>query len=115
MDPVSIFIADLERLGLHPTLEAELVRYTIEAVDGARADTAVATAVSVAELGNWPLVPPHWIHFPSDLTLSRTNSQSSTLAGWTMHSRQIVGWGRDDSPGSGWAAHVRGVLTEAIA
>lgn len=114
MDPVSHFVADLERLGLHPSVEAELVCYLVEPVDGARAGTRVATAVNVAELGNWPLVPPHWLHFPSEVVLARTNSQASSRAGWLMHSRQIAGWGRDLDPGSGWAAHVRGVLSEAV-
>jgi hypothetical protein len=46
------------------------------------------------------------------VTLARTNSRPSTRPGWTMHSRQVAGWGVDD-PAVAWAGHVRGVLGEA--
>ena len=106
------FVEHMTRLGLHPRVEAGLVIYAVEPVDGARAGTVVDTAVGVDELGRWPQVPPHWIHLPGDVILARTNSRPSTRPGWTMHSRQIAGWGVDD-PGVAWAGHVRGVLGEA--
>lgn len=107
------FVDDMTRLGLQPRVEAGLVLYRVEPVDGARAGTPVETAVAINELARWPQVPPHWIHFLGDVTLSRTNSQPSPRPGWIMHSRQITGWGRDSDPGRGWAGHVRGVLSEA--
>ena len=39
-------------LGLDPTVEAELVIYRVEPVDGAHAGTRVATGVAVDELGH---------------------------------------------------------------
>jgi hypothetical protein len=107
------FIENITRLCLHPRVEAGLVLYQVEPVDGARAGTLVDTAVAIDELSRWPQVPPHWIHLPSSVVLARTNSQPSPRADWTMHSRQITGWGRDADPARGWVGHVRAVLSEA--
>ena len=106
------FTDDMTRLGMVPRLEAGLVVYRVEPVDGAHAGILVATGVSVDELSSWPMAPPHWIHFPSSIRFSRTNSQPSPRPGWAMHSRQITGWG-DASPGIGWVSHIRAVLSEA--
>lgn len=106
------FVDQMSRLGLRPRVEAGLVLYVVEPVEGARAGRVVETAVASDELTRWPQVPPHWIHLPGDLTLARTNSRPSPRPGWAMHSRQIADWGRDD-PGVAWASHVRGVLSEA--
>ena len=106
------FIHDLTELGLDPTVEAELVIYRIEPVDGAHAGTRVATGVSADELSPWPQAPPHWIHLPASVSFPETNSRSSTKPDWLKHSRDIIGWG-DASPGVCWTSHVRAVLGEA--
>ena len=111
---VDAFIQDMAELGFEATLEAELVIYTVEAVDGAYAGRPVVTGVGVGELAPWPQVPPHWLHFPSAVKFSQTNSQTSPKSGWLMHSRQITGWG-DAPAGVAWASHVRAVLSEAVA
>ena len=108
------FVEHMVRLGLRPRMEAGLVLYSLEPVEGARAGTVVDTAVAADELARWPQVPPHWIHLPGAVTLARTNSRPSPRSGWTMHSRQVASWGNDD-PGVAWASHVRGVLGEARA
>ena len=111
---VEEFIQDMAALGVEARLEAELVIYTVMAVDGAYAGDSVETGVSVGELQPWPQVPPHWLHFPDAVKFSQTNSQSSPKSGWLKHSRQITGWG-DATPGVAWASHVRAVLSEAVA
>lgn len=108
------FIQDIVGLGFEARLEAELVIYTLVAVDGAYAGESVETGVSVGELQPWPQVPPHWLYFPDSVKFSQTNSQPSPKSGWLMHSRQITGWG-DAPPGVAWASHVRAVLSEAVA
>ena len=108
------FIDALAQLGLHPAVEAELVIYRIEPVDGGHGGTTVETGVSADELAPWPQVPPHWIHLPAGIGFPRTNSQESTKPGWLKHSREIIGWG-DAQPGIWWISHVRAVLGEAIA
>ena len=113
IQPVHRFIEDMARLGLRPRLEADIVLYSVEPVDGARAGAPVETGVSGAELARWPEVPPHWVHLPDDVKLARTNSRPSIRSGWTMHSRQISEWGRERDPALCWVSHVRGILSEA--
>lgn len=111
--PAGRFMDDLARLGLEPRLEAGLVVFTVEPVEGPRAGTEVDTGVAVDELARWPQVPPHWVHLPADITFRRTNSRPSSLAGWLTHSRQISGWGRDADPTQAWLGHVRGIVGQA--
>lgn len=107
------FINQLTELGLEPAIEAQLVIYQIEPVEGAHQGAAIATGVEIDELARWPLVPPHWIHLPAGIGFVHTNSQPSSKAGWTKHSRQISRWGQDANPGVGWSGHVRSVLGAA--
>ena len=111
---VEAFIQDVTEFGFEAALEAELIIYKVVAVDGPLAGHAVETGVSVGEVEPWPQVPPHWLHFPDCIGFSRTNRQPSSKSGWSMHSRQISGWG--DAPAAiAWASHVRAVLSEAVA
>ena len=110
---VERFIQDMTELGFEATLEAELVTYQVVAVDGAYAGKSMETGVGISELQSWPQVPPHWLHFPSGLRFSRTNSSPSPKTGWLMHSRRITGWG-DAPAGAAWVSHVRAVLSEAV-
>ena len=110
---VEAFIRDMSEIGFEVTLEAELAIYRVIAVDGAYAGRPVETGVAIGELQPWSQVPPHWLHFPSAVNFSQTNSQPSPKSGWLMHSRQITGW--SDAPaGVAWASHVRAVLSEAV-
>jgi hypothetical protein len=107
------FIAGLKTCGANPNLSDGLVHYEVEPVEGAMRGTVVVTAVEVAEVQRWPLVPPHWIHLPSEVRFSRTNSQGSSKPGWLKHSRQIAGWGADARPERAWLSHVRAIIGEA--
>ena len=111
---VEQFIADMARLGFNPQIEAELVVYVIEPVEGAHAGASVDTGVAIDELTIWPQAPPHWIHLPATVTFDNTNSRESGKSGWLRHSRQLTGWG-DITPGIEWASHVRSVVGEATA
>lgn len=108
------FLAGLRRCGLEPVVEAGVVAIAIELTEGARAGTTVDTGVSVDELGSWPAVPPHWVHFPADIAFSHSNTQPSEKPGWTKHSRQINRWGNATEPAQAWLAHVRAIAGEAI-
>ena len=108
------FIAGLRRCGLDASVEAGIVSFTVEAVDGAHAGRQVRTGVGTQELSGWPLIPPHWVHLPADFGFARTNSQPSAIPGWLQHSRQIQHWGHASEPAQAWIAHVRGILGEAL-
>lgn len=98
----------------HPVRQQHgLVLFPVVPIDGGLAGEDVDTAVDTAELGNWPGVPPHWVHLPAAITFSRTNSQSSSMPGWLRHSRSIKGWGDNPDPVAAWIAHVRAVLGDA--
>ena len=110
---VERFIKDMAGLGFEPRLSSEIVAYQVVAVDGVHGGKRIETGVEVGELDSWPQIPPHWVHFPSVIKFSQTNSQPSVKPGWVMHSRQITGW--NDAPaGIAWASHVRAVLSEAV-
>jgi hypothetical protein len=110
---IQAFVEGLHRCGARPRATAHHVIYTVEPVEGRFVGDPFETAVDTGELARWPLVPPHWIHLPADVTLPGTNSRSSSINGWLRHSRHIAGWGRDADPASGWLAHVRCVVGDA--
>jgi hypothetical protein len=74
-EPVAAFVDGLRRQGTEPEVRDGLVVYRVEPVEGRHAGEPVETAVEVAELAGWPMVPPHWIHLPAGVTLPATNSQ----------------------------------------
>ena len=110
---IEAFFAGLHRCGALPRAAGRHVVYMVEPVEGRFAGERFETAVEIAELARWPLVPPHWIHVPAGIRFPSTNSRLSSIGGWLQHSRHILGWGRDADPASGWLAHVRSVVGEA--
>lgn len=109
------FLASLRRCGVVAEVEAGVVAFTVEPLAGARRSTSVATGVAVDELGSWPVVPPHWIHFPDEVRFASSNTQPSSRSGWTKHSRNIQRWGNAAEPAQAWLAHARTVAGEAVA
>lgn len=111
---VADFLAGLQRCGTSPVIQGKIVTFTVEAASGPRAGRSTRTGVNIDELTMWPIAPPHWLHFPADVTFTQTNADpNDTLPGWVRHSRQIVGWGDADEPAQAWIAHVRSVLETA--
>lgn len=113
-DGVDGFIADLGEWGASARIVEDTVVFPVRAVGGAHLGSTTESGVSTSELAAWPAVPPHWVHFPSDIRVPNVHpDQSETLAGWTRHSRQIERWEQVTQPGRAWLAHVRAVLAEA--
>lgn len=106
------FVAGLLSCGIEALVEEGVVSFAVEPVSGARAGQLVEIGTGVEELASWPAVPPHWVHFPGEVQFLRTNTQPSSRAGWTKHSRQITRWGNDE-PTHAWLAHLRAVAGEA--
>jgi hypothetical protein len=107
------FTAGLSTYGAAPAAVDRHIVYNVDVVEGRFAGQTVETAVAIDELARWPLVPPHWIYLPNNVSFAATNTQPCSMPGWLGHSRQIIGWGNDPDPIAGWVAHVRGVIGEA--
>lgn len=113
-DGVARFIADLEEEGLRPSRCGNAITYVILPAAGRFAGTEVATGVSASEVQAWPMVPPHWIHLPDEVTFAHTNTDTTDCAqGWRRHSRDTGAWNLTRKPIHVWLAHVRGVLGQA--
>lgn len=114
-DGVAGFFTDLGEFGVTAEITGIVAYYSITAPGGAYAGEEVQTAVAVSELLAWPALPPHWVHFPSDIKIPLAHpDQSGTLPGWTRHSRQIDRWDTVTEPGRTWLAHVRSVVAGAV-
>ena len=90
--------------------------YEVLAVGGALAGQKVVTGVSLSEVGNWPQVPPHWVHLPDSVVFETTNSDNTDCPpGWRRHSREFAFTDMSVPPAIAWLRHVRGLLSRAIA
>ena len=107
------FIAGLGDCGIAAVTQHGVVRFAVIPIDGAHAGLNIEVGVSVDELGGWPAVPPHWVHLPSEITFAVTNSRSSTVPGWNMHSRGTTNWGNAQHPAQAYVAHLRAVIGDA--
>jgi hypothetical protein len=103
----------LEVLGANPTIEDNLLSFTVKAPSGSLSGTEIRSGMGLEETGSWPLIPPHWVHFPDSVEFQTTNAQPSSKAGWLKHSRNIVSWGDAADPVQSWLSHVRAVLMDA--
>jgi hypothetical protein len=109
------FVAGLAEWGVAARVEDAWVVFGVRAPGGMRAGEVLESAVAVNELASWPLVPPHWVHFPSSVILPQVHAdQSDTRPGWTRHSRQIERWEQVTEPGRAWLGHVRATLAGAL-
>lgn len=106
-------ISGLEGLGAKPTVEGNVLCFTVTATSGSLAGVEVGSGIDLEETGSWPLIPPHWVHFPDFVVFQATNAQASSKEGWLKHSRNIVGWGDARDAAQSWLSHVRAVLVDA--
>ncbi|MEV8274327.1 hypothetical protein [Microbacterium sp. NPDC077184] len=108
------FIADLAEWGAPAKVVESWVVFPVRAPSGVLEGEVFESAVAVSELSSWPLIPPHWVHFPSSVTLPQVHAdQSDTQPGWTRHSRQIERWEQVTEPGRAWLGHARATLAGA--
>lgn len=107
------FLAGLRRCGVKPEKKNNVVVFPVVPVGGSHARESIGTGVSIDELTAWPSAPPHWVHLPGSVNLSRTHTKPSPILEWMMHSRSIPNWGNAEEPAQAWLAHVRAVLEES--
>jgi hypothetical protein len=106
------FVSDLEALGLLPERVGDLVVAHIVAPLGVAAGDTVAVAADPP--GDYPRVPPHWVHLPERFDLLGGGRNASELgAGWSKWSRPHPGWQGGQSAAAEWVAHVRALLASA--
>ena len=106
------FLAGLKLCNCEPEKQSGVLVFTVVPVGGIHAGQSIETGVSVDELKAWPSVPPHWVHLPEYVAISRTNMQSSSVSGWLKHSRNVANWGNAAIPAQAWLAHVRAILED---
>lgn len=114
--PARRFADDMTAAGATVRAEPGRLLFDILAVGGALAGHWVATGVSLAEVQNWPQVPPHWVHLPDTVAFETTNSDTTDCPpGWRRHSREFTFTDTSIPPAKAWLSHVRGLLSLAIA
>jgi hypothetical protein len=108
------FMAGLRGIGIEPTVESDVVTFSVDAGCGVHAGQAIRTGVGCDELAPWPALPPHWVHLPADVAFTTTNTSASVVPGFVRHSRGVEAWGNAADPAQAWVAHVRGLLSESV-
>lgn len=106
------FEKGLEALGLRAERRGQLVVVTVDVHLGPLADSTID--VGTDPPGDFPRVPPHWIHLPEKIELPGGGRNASELgAGWSKWSRQHPRWRAELAAASQWLAHVRSLLMAA--
>lgn len=109
------FIHDMTAVGAPARADGPRILYDVVAVGGALTGQAVTTGVSMSEVQSWPMVPPHWIHFPDSVMFTETNMDDTDCQpGWKRHSRDFSYTDMSMPPALAWLRHVRGFASIAI-
>ncbi|MDE2981525.1 MAG: hypothetical protein OXU74_10060 [Gemmatimonadota bacterium] len=104
-------MAGLEELGLTPEQRGSLVVVKLDITIAGRADLSV---VGTDPAGDFPNIPPHWLHLRKELALPEETGRSSQLGdGWRKWSRQHPSWRGGDNAVQAWLAHARSLLLMA--
>ncbi|WP_406813869.1 hypothetical protein [Mycobacterium sp. M23085] len=109
------FADEMTAAGAPVRAEPGRLMYEVLAVGGALAGQLIETGVSLVEVQNWPLVPPHWVHLPDTVEFDATNCDTTDCPpGWRRHSRQFAFTDMSIPPATAWLRHVRGLLSMAV-
>ena len=104
-------MAGLTELGFRPKQRGSLVVVTLDIAIAERADLSV---VGTDPPGDFPNIPPHWLHLRKELALPGEAGRSSDLGGgWRRWSRQHPSWKGGDNAVQAWLAHARSLLLAA--
>lgn len=107
------FQAGLSALGFRTERRGQLVVVTVDAPLGPLAGSTVD--VGTDPPGDFPRVPPHWVHLPERIELPGGGRNASELgSGWSKWSRQHPRWRAELAAANQWLAHVRSLLAVAI-
>ena len=104
-------MAGLAELGFRPKQQGSLVVVTLDIAIAERADLSV---VGTDPPGDFPNIPPHWLHLRKELALPGEAGRSSDLGGgWRRWSRPHPSWKGGDNAVQEWLAHARSLLLAA--
>ena len=102
------FMAGLKELGFRPEQRGSLVVVRLDIAIAERADLSV---VGTDPPGDFPSIPPHWLHLRKELALPGEAGRSSELGDhWRRWSRQHPSWKGGDNAVQAWLAHARSLL-----
>ena len=104
-------MAGLAELGFRPKQQGSLVVVKLDIVMAESADLSI---VGADPPGDFPNIPPHWLHLRKELALPEGAGKSSALGdGWRKWSRQHPSWKGGDNAVQAWIAHARSLLLAA--
>lgn len=109
------FMDDMAAVGAPVRAENNRLMYEVMAVGGFLAGQKVLTGVSLSEVQNWPMIPPHWVHLPDTIAFAATNmDETDCPPRWKRHSRDFGFTDMSMAPAMAWLRHVRGFVSLAI-
>ena len=98
----------LKELGFRPEQRGSLVVVKLDIAIAERADLSV---VGTDPPGDFPNIPPHWLHLRKQLALPGEVGRSSELGDrWRRWSRKHPSWKGGDNAIQAWLAHARSLL-----
>ena len=105
------FMAGLAEFHFRPERRGSLV---VVKLDIAVAERADLSEVGTDPPGDFPNIPPHWLHLRKELALPGETGRLSKLGeGWLKWSRQHPSWKGGDNAVQAWLAHARSLLLMA--
>ena len=111
MSGLAHFMAGIEELGLDVEQRGALVLVTL---DVAPAAAQTLNQVGADPPGDFPNVPPHWLHLRRGLVLANDSGRASELGDeWWKWSRKHPKWRGGENAVRLWVAHARALLLSA--
>ena len=111
MNGIDQFIAGVQKLGLK---FRQVGNHVVVTLDVSPPGLSNPPDVGADPPADFPNIPPHWVHLPSDLALPEGKPRPSELGeSWRKWSRQHPKW-RASLGVPGWVAHVRSLLLIAF-
>lgn len=111
MSGIERFMAGLDELGFEPEQRGSLVVVKLDVAADERPDLSW---VGADPPGEFPNVPPHWLHLKKELVLPDGGGRASELGDdWRKWSRQKKPWKGGDNAAREWLAQVRSLLLGA--
>ena len=111
MTGIDQFVAGLAELGFRPEKRGSFVVVRLDVAVAERDDLSM---VGTDPPGDFPNIPPHWLHLRKELALPGESGNASELGDdWRKWSRKHPKWRGGDNAVQAWLAQVRSLLLVA--